>query len=113
MPMNWLSFAPILFLAISNLFMTFAWYGQLRFPAAPLLIVIPVSSRIALVEYGFAVPANPIGYTLYSTAQRMTMQEIITLMVFGVFYLNEAIGWNHVAAFTCLVAAGYFAFAKG
>jgi uncharacterized protein (DUF486 family) len=115
MSMNWPYFAPILFLAISNVFMTFAWYGQLRFPATPILIVIPVSWGIAFVEYCFAVPANRIGHTVYSAAQLKTMQEIITLIVFGVFsvfYLNEAIRWNHVAAFTCLVAAGYFAFAK-
>jgi uncharacterized protein (DUF486 family) len=66
-------------------------------------------------EYCFAVPANRIGHTVYSAAQLKTMQEIITLIVFGIFsvtYLNEAIRWNHMAAFSCLVLAGYFAFAK-
>ena len=113
--MTWPAFAPILFLSISNVFMTFAWYGQLRFPTAPLWIVIPASWGIAFVEYCFAVPANRIGHTVYSAAQLKTMQEIITLIVFGVFsvtYLNEAIRWNHAAAFGCLVLAGYFAFAK-
>jgi uncharacterized protein (DUF486 family) len=113
--MTWPAFAPILFLAVSNVFMTFAWYGQLKFPTTPLWIVIPVSWSIAFAEYCFAVPANRIGHTVYSAAQLKTMQEIITLIVFGVFsltYLNEAIRWNHLAAFGCLVLAGYFAFAK-
>ena len=113
--MTWPALVPILFLSISNIFMTFAWYGQLRFPTTPLWIVILASWGIAFVEYCFAVPANRIGHTVYSAAQLKTMQEIITLIVFGVFsvtYLNEAIRWNHVAAFGCLVLAGYFAFAK-
>jgi uncharacterized protein (DUF486 family) len=113
--MTWPALAPILFLAVSNVFMTFAWYGQLKFPTTPLWIVIPVSWAIAFAEYCFAVPANRIGHTVYSAAQLKTMQEIITLIVFGVFsvtYLSEAIRWNHVAAFGCLVLAGYFAFAK-
>src|SRR5712671_2834656 len=113
--MTWPAFAPLLFLSISNVFMTFAWYGQLRFPDRPLWIVVLVSWGIAFVEYCFAVPANRIGHTIYSAAQLKTMQEIITLIVFGVFsvpYLNEAIRWNHMAAFCCLVLAGYFAFAK-
>ena len=112
--MTWAAAAPILMLLISNVFMTFAWYGQLKFPMTPLWIVIPVSWGIAFVEYCFAVPANRIGHTVYSAAQLKTMQEIITLIVFGVFsvtYLNEAIRWNHLAAFGCLVLAGYFAFA--
>jgi uncharacterized protein (DUF486 family) len=113
--MTWAHVMPVLFLAISNVFMTFAWYGQLKFPTTPLWIVIPVSWGIAFAEYCFAVPANRIGHTVYSAAQLKTMQEIITLLVFGVFsvlYLNEAIRWNHAAAFLCLVGAGYFAFTK-
>ena len=113
--MAWPTLAPIILLSISNVFMTFAWYGQLKFPAAPLWIVVLVSWAIAFVEYCFAVPANRIGHMVYSAAQLKTMQEIITLIVFGVFsvlYLNEAIRWNHLAAFACLVGAGYFAFAK-
>ena len=113
--MTWPAIVPILFLSISNVFMTFAWYGQLKFPTTPLWIVILVSWGIAFVEYCFAVPANRIGHTVYSAAQLKTMQEIITLIVFGIFsvtYLNEAIRWNQVAAFGCLVLAGYFAFAK-
>jgi uncharacterized protein (DUF486 family) len=95
--------------------MTFACYGQLRFPDRPLWIVVLASGGIAFVEYCLAVPANRIGHTVYSTAQLKTMQEIITLIVFGVFsetYLNETIRWNHMVAFFCLMLAGYFAFAK-
>jgi uncharacterized protein (DUF486 family) len=113
--MTWQGITPIALLTISNVFMTFAWYGQLKFPNQPLWIVVLVSWGIAFVEYCFAVPANRFGYEVYSAAQLKTMQEIITLLVFAVFsvlYLNEAIRWNHAAAFACLVLAGYFAFAK-
>jgi uncharacterized protein (DUF486 family) len=113
--MTWQGITPIALLLVSNVFMTFAWYGQLKFPDRPLWIVVLVSWSIAFVEYCFAVPANRIGYTMYSAAQLKTMQEIITLLVFAVFsvtYLGEAIRWNHVAAFGCLVFAGYFAFNK-
>lgn len=113
--MTWQGITPIALLLVSNVFMTFAWYGQLKFPNHPLWIVVLVSWGIAFVEYCFAVPANRIGYTVYSAAQLKTMQEIITLLVFAVFsvtYLGEAIRWNHVAAFGCLVLAGYFAFSK-
>ena len=113
--MTWQGSMPIVLLTISNVFMTFAWYGQLKFPSQPLWIVVLVSWGIAFVEYCFAVPANRFGYTVYSAAQLKTMQEIITLLVFAVFsvlYLNEAIRWNHAAAFGCLVLAGYFAFSR-
>lgn len=107
--------APIAMLGLSNVFMTAAWYGHLKFTDRPLWIVILVSWGIALIEYCFAVPANRIGYAVYSAAQLKTMQEIITLLVFAVFsvtYLGEAIRWNHVAAFGCLVFAAFFAFGK-
>jgi len=113
--MTWQWFGPVLLLLISNVFMTFAWYGHLRFTDRPLWIVVLVSWGIAFVEYCFAVPANRIGNTVYSAAQLKTMQEIITLLVFAAFsvlYLNEAIRWNHAAAFGCLVMAGYFAFSR-
>jgi len=93
---------PILLLLCSNVFMTFAWYGQLRFPGAALWIVIPVSWGIAFFEYCLAVPANRIGYTVYSGAQLKVIQEIITIAIFAVFavlYLGETIRWNHLAAF--------------
>ncbi len=111
--MNWSYLAPIALLLVSNVFMTFAWYGQLKFPGVSLWLLIPVSWGIAFIEYCFAVPANKIGHTVYSAAQLKTMQEIITLLVFAVFsvtYLGEAIRWNHVVAFGFLVGAGFFAF---
>lgn len=113
--MNWPALSPILLLSLSNIFMTFASYGQLKFPDRPLWLVILVSWGIAFFEYCLAVPANRIGYGVYSAAQLKTMQEIITLVVFGVFsvlYLGEAIRWNHAVAFFFLVLAGYFAFSK-
>jgi uncharacterized protein (DUF486 family) len=111
--MTWPAIAPIVLLCASNVFMTFAWYGQLKFPAAPLWTVVLAGWGIAFFEYCLAVPANRIGYTVYSGAQLKTMQEIITLLVFGVFsvtYLGETLKWNHLAAFGCLVAAAIFAF---
>jgi uncharacterized protein (DUF486 family) len=113
--MSWVYIAPILLLVVSNVFMTFAWYGQLKYPSAPLWLAILASWSIAFVEYCFAVPANKYGHAVYSVAQLKTMQEVITLLVFGVFsvfYLGEAIRWNHMAAFGCLVLAAYFAFNK-
>ena len=113
--MNYAYIAPIVLLIISNVFMTFAWYGQFKFPSVSLWLTILVSWGIAFIEYCFAVPANKIGHTVYSAAQLKTMQEVITLIVFGVFsatYLGEAIRWNHIASFGCLVLAAYFAFTK-
>lgn len=91
--MSWPAIAPIVLLCMSNVFMTFAWYGQLKFPNAPLVWVIPISWGIAFFEYCLAVPANRIGYTVYNAAQLKTIQEVITLTVFAVFsttYLGEA-----------------------
>ena len=113
--MTWAYVAPFLLLTVSNVFMTFAWYGQLKFPSTPLWIVILVSWSIAFLEYCFAVPANRYGHLVYSAAQLKTMQEVITLIVFGVFsitYLGEAIRWNHMMSFGCLVLAAFFAFNK-
>jgi uncharacterized protein (DUF486 family) len=107
--------APILLLCCSNVFMTFAWYGQLKYPNAALWIVIPVSWMIAFFEYCFAVPANRIGHQVYSVAQLKTMQEVITLSVFAVFsvtYLGEPLKWNHMVAFALICGAAYFAFHK-
>ena len=107
--------APIALLLASNVFMTFAWYGQLKFPTAPLLLVIPISWGIAFFEYCLAVPANRIGHQVYSAAQLKTMQEIITLLVFGVFsvlYLGETLRWNHMVAFLFLCGAAFFSFHK-
>jgi len=95
--------------------MTFAWYGQLRFPNAVLWQVVLVSWGIAFFEYCLAVPANRIGHQVYSAAQLKTMQEIITLLVFGVFsatYLGETLRWNHMVAFMFLCGAAFFSFHK-
>ena len=100
--------APIVLLTCSNLFMTLAWYGHLKFRAAPILLTILASWGIAFVEYCFAVPANRIGSYAYSAAQLKTMQEVITLIVFVGFswiYLKEPIGWNHALGFA-LIALG-------
>ena len=108
--------SPILLLVASNVFMTFAWYGHLRYKGAPLLVVILASWGIAFFEYCLMVPANRYGHAFYSAAQLKTMQEVITLVVFGAFsvlYLGEALRWNHLAAFACLVAAVGFVFYEG
>jgi uncharacterized protein (DUF486 family) len=107
--------APLVLLLASNVFMTFAWYGQLKFPNAVLWQVVLVSWGIAFFEYCLAVPANRIGYQVYSAAQLKTMQEIITLLVFGVFsvlYLGESLKWNHMVAFAFLCGAAFFSFHK-
>ncbi|MFC4624857.1 DMT family protein [Daeguia caeni] len=99
---------PILLLIGSNVFMTIAWYGHLKFTNASLITVILASWSIALVEYCMAVPANRIGHEVYSTAQLKTIQEVITLVVFAlfsVFYLKEAFTWHHLLGFA-LIAAG-------
>jgi len=107
--------APIALLFCSNVFMTFAWYGQLKFPNAVLWQVVLVSWGIAFFEYCLAVPANRIGHQVYSAAQLKTMQEIITLLVFAVFsitYLGESLRWNHIVAFLFLCGAAFFSFHK-
>jgi uncharacterized protein (DUF486 family) len=107
--------APVLLLIASNVFMTFAWYGHLKFKAAPLWIAVLASWSIAFVEYWLAVPANRIGLYVYSAAELKTMQEVITLAVFAVFsvlYLNEPIGMNHATGFA-LIAVGAFFIFKG
>ncbi|GAA0303695.1 hypothetical protein GCM10008966_25370 [Rhodovulum strictum] len=104
----WPYLAPIGLLAVSNVFMTFAWYGHLKFKAAPLAVVVLVSWGIAFFEYWLAVPANRLGHQVYSAAQLKTIQEVLTLTVFvgfSVLYLREAIGWQVILGFT-LIAAG-------
>src|SRR5882757_1502996 len=108
--------APIALLFASNVFMTFAWYGQFKFPNAVLWQVVLVSWGIAFFEYWLAVPANRIGHQVYSAPQRKTMQEIITLLVFAVFsitYLGESLKWIHMVAFAVLCGAAFFSFHKG
>jgi len=104
---------PILLLIGSNLFMTMAWYGHLRFKEVPLAGVILASWGIAFVEYCLAVPANRWGSAVYSAAQLKTMQEVITLIVFAGFsvvYLNQSITWNHVVGFGFIAAGAFFVF---
>ena len=103
-------------LLVSNVFMTFAWYGHLKFKAAPLWIAVMASWGIAFVEYWFAVPANRIGSAVYSAAELKTLQEVITLLVFAVFsvlYLKEPLGWNHAVGFSLIAAGAFFIFQKG
>lgn len=117
----------IILLIVSNIFMTFAWYGHLKLQnmkvitsSTPLLIVILLSWGIALVEYCFMIPANRIGYQenggTFSLTQLKVIQEVIALVVFTIFTLiffkGESLHWNHAAAFLCLVAAVYFVFMK-
>ena len=105
---SWAHLSPILLLCASNLFMTFAWYGHLKYRSAPLATVILVSWGIAFVEYCLAVPANRFGREVYSAAELKTMQEVITLVVFALFswlYLNEPLQWHHAVGFL-LIAAG-------
>ncbi|HEY2824339.1 MAG TPA: DMT family protein [Gemmatimonadales bacterium] len=103
----------ILLLIASNVFMTAAWYGHLKFRGAPLWKVILVSWMIAFFEYCLQVPANRWGYGQFSAAQLKVIQEVITLVVFTIFsavYLKEYLRWNHVVAFALIIAASGFAF---
>ena len=105
----------ILLLAASNIFMTFAWYGHLKFKSAPLLIVIFVSWGIALFEYMLQVPANRIGSAYFNTAQLKTIQEVLTLTVFvgfSYFYLKEPITWNQAVGFAFIGLGAFFIFQK-
>lgn len=105
--------APVLLLVASNVFMTLAWYGHLRFPAEPLALVVVASWGIALVEYCLAVPANRIGHRVYSAAELKTMQEVITLVVFAGFslvFLREPLTLNHLTGFALIAAGAFFVF---
>ncbi len=108
-------FAPIILLTVSNVFMTFAWYGHLKYKSTALWIVILVSWAIAFLEYCFQVPANRIGHGVYSAAQLKTIQEVITLLVFSVFsvlYLKEEFRWNYAVGFLFIILAVFFIFKK-
>lgn len=108
-------FLPIILLTISNVFMTFAWYGHLKFKSSALWLVIIVSWAIAFFEYCFQVPANRIGHQVYDAAQLKTMQEVITLIVFTVFsvlYLKEGLKWNYIVGFSFIILAVFFVFKK-
>jgi uncharacterized protein (DUF486 family) len=108
-------FLTIGLLLISNIFMTFAWYGHLKFKLSPLYLVILISWVIAFFEYCFQVPANRIGHGYFSAAELKTIQEVITLLVFAIFsifYLNEPLSWNHIAGFVFIAAGAFFIFHK-
>ena len=103
----------ITLLVISNIFMTLAWYGHLKFGSKPLLLVVIVSWGIAFFEYCLAVPANRIGHQVYSTAELKTMQEVITLIVFAgfsVLYLGEKLTVNHLVGFAFIALGAFFIF---
>jgi len=102
-------------LVISNVFMTFAWYGHLKYKTSPLWMAIMASWMIAFFEYCFQVPANRIGYGRFNGAELKTMQEVITLVIFlgfSVFYLNEELRWNYIVGFALIIAAVFFVFHK-
>lgn len=105
----------VILLTISNVFMTFAWYGHLKYKDSPLWIAIIVSWLIAFVEYCFQVPANRFGHAQYSAAQLKTIQEVITMVVFCVFsilYLKEEFRWNYLVGFLMIIAAVFVIFKK-
>jgi len=105
----------IILLTISNIFMTVAWYGHLKYKSSPLPVVIVISWLIAFVEYCFQVPANRIGHAQFSAAQLKTIQEVITLVVFSVFsvlYLKEEFRWNYAVGFLLIIAAVIVIFKK-
>jgi uncharacterized protein (DUF486 family) len=104
---------PVLLLLASNVFMTFAWYGHLKFKTSPLWIVVFASWGIAFFEYCLQVPANRLGHAVYSAPQLKGIQEILTLIVFAgfsVWYLGEPLKWNHIAGFVLIVAAAFLIF---
>ena len=109
------AYYPIILLTISNIFMTFAWYGHLKFKSTALWIVILASWGIAFFEYIFQVPANCIGHEFFSAAELKTMQEAITITVFCIFsvlYLKEDLKWNYVVGFILIILAAFFVFKK-
>lgn len=102
-------------LLVSNIFMTFAWYGHLKYKSSALWKAILVSWSIAFVEYCFQVPANRIGHGRFTAAQLKTIQEVITLVVFSVFsvfYLKENLRWNYAVGFGLIILAVFFIFKK-
>ena len=104
----------LVLLLASNVFMTVAWYGHLKYGEGwPIWKAILVSWGIALIEYCLAVPANRMGYGTFTGFELKIMQEVVTLAVFSVFaimFLKERLAWNYLAAFGCLGAAAFFAF---
>lgn len=108
-------FYPIILLTISNIFMTFAWYGHLKFKSTALWVVILASWGIAFFEYCFQVPANRIGHDYFSASQLKIMQEAITIIIFcffSVLYLKEELKWNYLVGFALILLAVFFVFKK-
>ncbi|HET9135521.1 MAG TPA: DMT family protein [Candidatus Kapabacteria bacterium] len=108
------AFLPILLLVVSNTFMTIAWYGHLKFTSKPLWIVIAASWGIAFFEYCFQVPANRLGYGIFTATQLKIIAEVLSLsifIIFAYFYLGETIKWNYIVSFLFIMGAVYFAFA--
>ena len=108
-------FVTIGLLLASNAFMAFAWYGHLKYKAAPLVLVVLISWGIAFFEYVLQVPANRVGHGYFNAAQLKTIQEVITLSVFAVFsvvYLKEPLSWNHVLGFAFIGLGAFFIFHK-
>lgn len=106
----------VVLLTISNVFMTFAWYGHLKYKDSPLWLAIAASWLIALFEYCFQVPANRFGHGQFSAAQLKIIQEVITLIVFAgfsVLYLREEFRWNHAVGFALILAAVAVVFGFG
>ena len=104
---------PVLMLAGSNVFMTFAWYGHLKVEHRPLWLLVVVSWGIAFFEYCLAVPANRIGRAVYSPMELKTLQEVITLVVFAIFavtYLGQKLTWNHAVGFGLIASGAFFVF---
>ena len=115
MPALPVSVVTIGLLLASNIFMTFAWYGHLKFKSTGLVTVILVSWGIAFFEYCLMVPANRIGHSQFSAAELKTIQEVITLGVFAVFsvtYLKEPLSWNHLIGFGFIATGAFFIFHK-
>ena len=103
----------VILLVLSNIFMTFAWYGHLKFKSSPLFKVILISWMIAFVEYCFQVPANRYGHGQFSAAQLKTIQEAITLVVFcgfSILYLKEEFRWNYALGFLLMFGAVFVTF---
>jgi uncharacterized protein len=111
--MTYAAIMPIVLLALSNVFMTFAWYGHLKFENKALWVVILASWGIAFFEYCLAVPANRIGHQVYSAAELKTMQEVITLVIFAffsVYFLGEKLTINHLVGFAMIAGGAFFVF---
>ena len=103
----------VILLVISNLFMTIAWYGHLRYKSKPLVLVIVISWSIALLEYVFQVPANRLGSQVFTVTQLKIMQECITLVVFTVVaycLFGETLKWNNIVSYALIIGAVFFTF---